>query len=227
MDPATLWMVGSMAGAGLGLIGQNSANKTNRDMAREQMRFQERMSHSAEAFSERMASTQAQRSVADYRAAGLNPALAYERSAAAPAGVTAGGAASRNENTMRDMPTVAANAMAIKQMKQNLELGELQKAVVHNTAQKLNTERELVLQDIYVRQHERLDRGQRRYFEAINQPAQLRQTQLQNTMRELGLTGLENDQQLEKWIQTHTAGKGGGNSKFLMQLIKTIIQGSR
>lgn len=226
MDPASLWMFGSLAGAGLGMLGQHSANKTNRDMAREQMRFQEHMAGSAQSFSERMASSQAQRSVEDYRRAGLNPALAYERGAAAPAGVTAGGAASRNENTMRDMPSVVANAMAIKQMKQNLELGELQKAVVHNTAQKLNTERELVLQDIYVRQHERLDRGQRRYFESLNQPAQLRQTQLQNTMRELGLTGMENEQELEKWIQSHTS-KGGGNSKFLLQLIKTIIGGSR
>lgn len=226
MDPATLWTIGSMAGAGLGMLGQHSANKTNRDMAREQMAFQERMAHSAQGFSERMASTQAQRSVADYRAAGLNPALAYERSAAAPAGVTAGGTASRNENTMRDMPNAVSNALAIKQMKQNLELGELQKAVVHNTAQKLNAEREVAIQDAWVKQAERLDRGQTRYFQAINQPAQLRQTQLQNTMKELGLTGMENEQELEKWIQRHTT-KGGGNSKFLLQLIKTIIGGSR
>lgn len=78
MDP----FLGSVILGAIGAGGQIFANRANTGSAREQMRFQERM-----------ASTQAQRAVADYKAAGLNPALAYDRPAAAPAG-----ASTRHEN---------------------------------------------------------------------------------------------------------------------------------
>lgn len=144
----------------LGFVGQQETNEANQqiaqqnsafnaEQAQQQMAFQERMSNSAQSFSERMANTSVQRSVADYRAAGLNPALAYERSAASPAGVTAGGASSRNENVARDLPNVVTSAMANKQLQQAIQqadetrqLTRAQQNLVNQQAQKTIQETE-------------------------------------------------------------------------------------
>lgn len=210
--PAAISAGGSILGGLLGSKGQSDANRTNREMAREQMAFQERMAHSAESFSERMASTSVQRSVADYKAAGLNPALAYERSSAAPTGVTAGGAMSRNENVMRDAPQLASNALATLTMKQQLAIGQAQEKLLAEQARN-------VLEDTHKKREESGLLDQTYRFNQINQPFETRLKQVTALMSALGITGAENDAELERKLQKLP----GGSAKTLLQIIKTFI----
>lgn len=70
--------IGSLIAGGLNYAGSRSVNKANREIAREQMAFQERMS-----------STAYQRAMKDMREAGLNPILAHSQGGATtPAGAS-------------------------------------------------------------------------------------------------------------------------------------------
>lgn len=210
----------SAAGHALGARGQDRANKSNERMAREQMEFQERMAHSAEAFSERMSSTAVQRSVEDYRKAGLNPALAYGNAASSPTGVMAGGAMSRNENVMRDAPQAAASAMALKAMSQQIQQGQeahdeaLRKSATERAATKAQGERAQAERDLII---------QNREFGRIQQPFTTSILQTQALMARLGITGAENDAELERKIK-NLPGEWGASAKTLMQLFRTLFR---
>lgn len=122
MDP---WSAAAFAapiiGGLFGKAGQASANRANIALAREQMAFQERMSN-----------TEVQRRVADLRAAGLNPMLAYSGAASAPSGALA-----RVENTNEPLARGISSAFGSAVQAQQLENMSVQNRLIAEQAEAL------------------------------------------------------------------------------------------
>lgn len=146
----------SLIGGAASAYGQYQANKENRELAREQMAFQERMSN-----------TQHQRQVKDLRAAGLNPILSANSGASTPQGATA-----TMENALEKG---VSSAIELRRLKKEMDAVDSQTSL--NRAQESAAESQALLTTnsakVAKEQLEQLE-SQR---EAVRSEAKLRKTQ--------------------------------------------------
>lgn len=169
-------------GAGASLIGGSRSNAANVRIAREQMMWQQYMSN-----------TSAQRAVADYKAAGLNPALAYDKGASSP-----GGASATMGNTIGDAVSQGiSSAQSARALTQQMRIAQEQNQAnlrnIEAQTQKTSSEyaNNLITSQL-------LDQQLR--FNAINQPSQSRTLAADALLREYLLPGARNTANFENLL---------------------------
>lgn len=171
-----------------GIVGGERANRANREQAREQMAFQERMSNTA-----------AQRGRKDYEAAGLNPALAYDKGASAPSGASA-----TMGNSLSGIGEGISNALKVREQRALLRT-QLEGMQISNQVQRIEGVNKMIEQDQRSQDvNSKLLANQRSTMVnqqlGFMQPQQLRKIISENALLDSALPGAQNQADAERML---------------------------
>lgn len=174
-------MGAALASGAADFLGGVWANHTNQREGRANRKFQERMS-----------STAAQRAVADYKAAGLNPALAYDRPASSP-----GGSQAQVENPVGKAISSGLSARAARQQ---VDMNQVAMEKMQAEKQKTSVEgaNAIIQGDILTQQ--KLLNGQELSFRTAIQPHQVRAAAIANIQANYGLSKAAAESQYYKMM---------------------------
>lgn len=183
---------GDLLSGGLGLLGGMSANSANAEQAQYNRDFQANMS-----------STSYQRAVADMRAAGLNPMLAYQQGGAStPSGAQA---------TANDVITPALSS-ARQNKRVNAEVDNMvrQNRLIHANTMTAQSQTELN----YANREKTMVDAKKSLADTAQSIASARKLQSETRLTDAALTGALNDAAAEKAL--------GADNSSAAKLLKTI-----
>lgn len=164
-------------------------------------------------FQERMSSTAAQRAARDYAAAGLNPALAYDRSASSP-----GGASAVMGDAINTGVTSARAARAAREQSQmNLAAQRLTAAQTEKAREEAMTAHEST--ELIRSQRESAD--QARNFQLLMQPYEMAQRRAESLLATYQLPGAKNTADFDELLGK--AKPGMATAKTAAEIIKLIL----